>query len=568
MPPGTGPLPLLVGVTGHRDLREVDRPGLRDRVRETLARLRRELPHTPLVLLSSLAEGADRLVAVEALAVGARLHVPLPLPLAEYQTDFRTAESLAEFDGLLARAESVFEVPTTDPDDPRSQRYHRAGEFVAEHCQLLIALWDGSGAGKPGGTAEIVRRRLTILPQESATQLHPPDPAKGGPVLQVVTPRSGDPVPDNPLSVVEHLPTGWRNDPVPAGSYRKIRGDIDAFNVVAADLSPSEQAAVAGRKHDLWPADAGPLPPGQEFTRTLLATADVLAVRYRNWVKLTVAAICLLVFLAVAAYEVTGHLFHVQQYGLLIYPALLAVAFLIYRWAESLQFASRYHDYRALAEGLRVQFFWRQAGIRRPVEAYYLRRQRRELNWIRTGLRIAWSLQGGDLPTTERPDDRRRAGVLANWVDDQRRYFAARTPREEATERAFSLGIRLTVAAALVLSVVVGALLAYPEAIGSEAAHWLHDHPFVERVLVLCTSMPLVVAAMLHAYRRSVELKGHVRQYEALDHLFATAQARLATAPDDEVQPILEELGQDALAENADWVLMNRDRPMEVPTGR
>ena len=61
--PGTalGPLPLVIGITGHRDLREEDRRGLEEGIRRIFAELRDRYPHTPLILLSSLAEGADRL---------------------------------------------------------------------------------------------------------------------------------------------------------------------------------------------------------------------------------------------------------------------------------------------------------------------------------------------------------------------------------------------------------------------------------------------------------------------------------------------------------------------------
>ena len=59
----SAPLPFVVGVTGHRDLRPDDGPNLEKAVQKAFERIRKECPDTPLVLLSSLAEGADRLVA-------------------------------------------------------------------------------------------------------------------------------------------------------------------------------------------------------------------------------------------------------------------------------------------------------------------------------------------------------------------------------------------------------------------------------------------------------------------------------------------------------------------------
>ena len=57
----TAPLSLVIGVTGHRDLCPEDREALEARVRAIFVELQNRYPATPLVLLSPLAEGADRL---------------------------------------------------------------------------------------------------------------------------------------------------------------------------------------------------------------------------------------------------------------------------------------------------------------------------------------------------------------------------------------------------------------------------------------------------------------------------------------------------------------------------
>src|SRR5205809_1416955 len=64
--------PLLVGATGHRDLRDQDVPRLEQEIADIIAALKRDYlgsdAETPLILLSALAEGADQLVARVALA--------------------------------------------------------------------------------------------------------------------------------------------------------------------------------------------------------------------------------------------------------------------------------------------------------------------------------------------------------------------------------------------------------------------------------------------------------------------------------------------------------------------
>src|SRR5262249_58414221 len=110
MKPLPNRLPLVVGVTGHRDLRDEDVPRLEQEVTAIIAGLRRDYLEgdhdTPIIVLSALAEGADRLVARVALKAGARLIAPLPMPLDEYRRDFEPglkAGHVAEFEDPFAR---------------------------------------------------------------------------------------------------------------------------------------------------------------------------------------------------------------------------------------------------------------------------------------------------------------------------------------------------------------------------------------------------------------------------------------------------------------------------------
>ena len=82
---------LVIGVTSHRNLVAGEIAALRERVCGALGSLQREFPALPLTVVSALAAGGDQLVAEEALALGARLIAPLPLPRAVYARDFTAA---------------------------------------------------------------------------------------------------------------------------------------------------------------------------------------------------------------------------------------------------------------------------------------------------------------------------------------------------------------------------------------------------------------------------------------------------------------------------------------------
>lgn len=150
-----------IGVTGHRVLADLDR--LHAGMREVVAWLEQTHPDSWTVV-SSLAEGADRLVARALLGrPGTTLVAVLPLPVADYEADFGTAQSVAELHELLDQASEVVVVP---PQHDRDEAYEAAGLAVLDRSDVLVAVWDGEGAQGVGGTGGIVaearRRRLPL----------------------------------------------------------------------------------------------------------------------------------------------------------------------------------------------------------------------------------------------------------------------------------------------------------------------------------------------------------------------------------------------------------------------
>jgi hypothetical protein len=147
-----------IGVTGHRVLAETDR--VTAGIEAVLARIKASRPGQSLVVVSALAEGADRLVAAAVLRrPGSRLQAVLPLPKFDYLEDFETAESKEAFLGLIARADKVEEPPA---GVTRPKAYAVANEHLLDGIDILIAVWDGQGAQGEGGTAEVVARARAL----------------------------------------------------------------------------------------------------------------------------------------------------------------------------------------------------------------------------------------------------------------------------------------------------------------------------------------------------------------------------------------------------------------------
>ena len=171
--------PLVIGVTGHRNF-AADDQRLGEIVEQECQLLSRENQAREFVIVSALAEGADRLVANIAMKVlQARLIVPLVLPAqgdGAYTMDF--PDTVDEFKALLHRADEIIEAPILSKGDAwrqyteqRTLQYAWGGGYLVEHCHILFALWDGKPARGTGGTEHVVNWfRKGLVPKEFSTR--------------------------------------------------------------------------------------------------------------------------------------------------------------------------------------------------------------------------------------------------------------------------------------------------------------------------------------------------------------------------------------------------------------
>ena len=141
------------------------------------------------VIVSSLAEGSDRIVADAGLAAGFGVEVVLPLNRTEYARDFETEASRSAFEGLLARSAAVFNLNGAADERPRA--YEAAGFVMLANIDLLIAIWDGAEVSGVGGTAQIVGRAIA-----DGIPIIWIEPAKPG-VMQISLPQAGNLPPAN-----------------------------------------------------------------------------------------------------------------------------------------------------------------------------------------------------------------------------------------------------------------------------------------------------------------------------------------------------------------------------------
>lgn len=574
-----GRIPLSIGITGHRDIASEDVSTLEVLSRQFFEQIQQKYPHTPLKVLSALAEGADRIVARVALDLGIGLLVPLPLEPDEYLKDFETAESKEDFISLLGRAERSFVVrdlsSTKAMCGDRPACYARAGAYIARHSDILLALWNGIASEKEGGTAYIVRFKREGVPNTYVPDPihHLLDPADTGPVYHIVTPRQSDPkTSDRPFTTSLLFPTAPGSEAVASNdsttaanaaqaAFERICEGTEEFNVDAGKLAglastlcdKSRGYLLAGITPDLLDRAALAIVE-------LYSVADVLAQRFQTRTLRALNYLFVLVFLAVLAFEVWAHDVWPEPPVLLLYIALLVVAYVAHRVTKIGRYQEKYLDYRALAEGLRVQFYWHLAGLPDGVADNYMRHQRDELEWIRNAIRHYEPSEivanAGDMS-----EEHRVRSVIDSWVEGQYGYFNKTIKRDREKLHSAERRIQWLVPAGLLAAVCVWALAMH----GDSAKFLRHWRP----LMVLSMALPPLGAALLHGYAEKQAHSSHVKRYTRILFVYRNAKRQLLKSVNDRdwhrARDLLRELGGEALEENGDWVILHRDRPLEVP---
>jgi hypothetical protein len=106
---------------------------------------------------------------------------------------------------------------------------------------------------------------------------------------------------------------------------------------------------------------------------------------------------------------------------------LTLAAWIVYFCFKRTAAAERCEDYRAIAEGLRVQFYWTACGSGESVASNYLLRQRGELGWIRKVISVAaFPYEPNRVRFNQlSPKDQRAAlqNIRETWIGGQHAYF-------------------------------------------------------------------------------------------------------------------------------------------------
>jgi hypothetical protein len=563
-------LHLTIGITGHRDLVEAEIPVLRKAVREFFSEIQKQFPRLGLQLISPLAEGADRLVAEVAGEMGISLVVPLPLPQELYEREFSSEESVRTFRAQLENAE-VIEVPLADgvtaaslPENltDRERQYAQLGIFISNHSQILLALWDGRPGENTGGTGQVVDYHVTA-------------------VMPGITDEADSPnlLADNENDLVFHIACSRQSgDGLPADGLKPFQTSwiVTHFERAPPDCIPADHLEMFRRLEDFsddWQkysqkigSDSSPLlrepqdaavPQGADYIDDLFRGADWLAIHFRKRVSLglvgihVLAVVMGLVFILYS--ELNGPVSLVW-----LFLVLYIVGLGLFQVGSRRHWHRKYLDYRALAEGLRVQLYWDLAGVSEPRSALFaydnfLQKQDVDLGWIRHVMRSA-SIRSD---RSQRPADDWVEWVISRWVGraveggGQLGYYRnkeiEKTQNYRRTARLGSLGLWAGILIAVILAVGSGKIA-----------------PEQRDVLLVFMGVFPLMAGVRDAYSHKKAEKELIKQYRFMARVFANADHLLSGSGDIRFKRrVLRALGNAALEEHAEWILMHRERPLE-----
>ncbi len=571
----SGLIPIVVGITGHRDIPPSQVTTILDSIDKCLDKFDINYPNSPKILISGLAEGIDQIAAVLALKKGWGLYAALALPRNEFIQTFdqpNTENSVKTFNELISKATYVEEINVSNTPSPEC--YINVSHFIASKSQWLIACWDGKDSKiKDGGTSYTVKVFKDGIPSIT------PEVPDNGPITWINTHRNFSLNSNPPGETIDLAPTTSQvsidaiqsvNDKKYLNIWEKIIKKIDQFNEKASLLLDEDFEKIdKKRKNYLQIKDA--LSASSEKASWLFAVSDELSMQSAKKRSMGVLGLVLGSVLALTCHAIysdspiTHWSWQMASLLVALFTALTVVDLPV--WLKNIlpsflvfnvkQIEDNYLDYRALAESCRVQYFWSVAGLKESASHYYLREQRDETEWIRQAVLNTQLFKIDEGYTL---DSRKVEYILNAWILDQKKFFVNSKKSmhyHEYQEKRlgsiskyfFLIGISLTL-----ISLIMQLF-----GIKDDQTQWI-DFSY---------SIALIISAGVKLYQ---EPQGHPelsRSYQKMGLMMLLAQEKLSLYIDDteSLKHIIMKLGIACLNENAEWLQMHRSRPVSFVFG-
>ena len=511
--------PFVVGLIGHRELSEQELPRLQSEFDGYIEKLLRILPNTPILVLTSIAEGADRLAHSSKFRNQIKICAVLPMEKKEYAKDFMTKSSLRSFRNAVQESDYVYGLKNRHTrswttQNSRNKAYAECGRWISDKSNALFVVWDGRDSRGVGGTSDSVKHR-----QKS-------------------------------LSVPAHL----------------LRGGLSLTHVFASNAgSKALQNCNCGGHSGISARDQIEL---LEFDRLNFHLRDSKIIEIdssldvdfqifdqeaitlqRMFIKRTK------IVLTLGVMFVNLSSLHVDQltYQTLA-PALLALltTLLVWKRLMSSRIKSAYETFRLMAEVIRVQIWWRSCGVKDDVLS-----QIPEFREVESSARL---FIANTFLTNEIEGESRSSRISSydnphDWIADQVAYLGT-TNAPGAIAKNERKSSRLKNLIFVSLSVSGASLL-----MGTVFASLGVRVDLVQQTTSILFTFSLSLAAAIAAFSQVMSFKEIANRFKVKEFRLRKALSSLeSTSRDSDSLEIAREVGIDSLSEAFKWFQVKSEK--------
>lgn len=546
-------IPIVVGVSGHIDLIESEIPSIRNAVNSELNRIDGLASHSPKLLITALAKGADQLVAAEAMQRGWEVAAILPMPLVDFLEDFETEEERRQFKSLLSRCVSSYALPWAteldfDISTLRDQQYRNQGIYIARQAQVVICIWDGRVVESGDcGTSLVVRICRQGPPPLDGAVLAAPETTG---MIHIPVRREK----------YQHLPVIQLMPRTTDHMHVSVFKEIEGFNraLMRCRLDPKSSSAESAE----WILPSGSrhrLGAGSRYVLERYAEADVLArtsQKRRKQAILAASIISVIAAISQGFYATSS-----AQPWLVAYGVSIILAYGIYIAFFKLPFfriEDKFLEYRAFAEAARVQLFWRLSGLNIHVAEYYLQLTKSEMGWVREAVRCLAFKADLIEPKIAPLEDI----VYEYWLLGQERYFVgvgSDSLKGSALQRRI-LAARYEVASICSFAIGIGLVLV------SASGYLIDEIAFLRDISASFSASFILIGGVIKGFSASMGYEEESVNFEKAGAVFRNARKYIdghKSIPE-KIQSCVIELGRFALSENADWLLKHKRNAFRV----
>ncbi len=504
----------------------------------------RRLRHTDLRLsiLTSLAEGADRIVAdVVNATPDAITEVILPMPQEDYERTFGSSAAVEEFRSMLSR-DPAPTIPRAVPAsaEERHKAYLEAGRRVVDRCDVLIAIWNGVEKKGAGGTSDVIAYACGT-DQASSGGNSVAEPRK--PVIILRTDRS--------LEVEMRANSGLYLPGM--GEFERINSAL-ASGMVTAHRSKARLDKLLGED----PPDATSVFGGAvAVIRERLVPLDLVVEgiatackrdheRRGTWTYAMAAMAVLFVAIGWAFEPVRLAAFSLEAIMLL---TILGVIL----FARTRATHGRWLQYRFLAERCRVAVYFEllriPPSVTRPFDQISARTDDAWVVRIFEEVRRAIRADHDDLPRRDPAWlDRAKSLIIVPLIGGQMAYHAKRLRKFDARMKRF----RRLLLASFILAVAVAL---------AHLAMVIHDpgvdHGSIGDVLVIASIMLPVAGGSIEGIRaqREYERQAGVSDRMVMELGRLRSKMHVVTR-EDQLAVVAQEVDRCLMRENAEWLAL------------